>query len=237
MQSFCTIPVTSQRSNSGKVVGPNSLWTVFYFEPTEEMADITESENFDDFYAQVDKFKVRLDRSFALLTQEISERMHALTNRVTVGDTFDQLQKEMLGLFKGCSKVRVRTMLDDFRQQYKGELGAQEPISSNTRELFTQLKALKSIQLFEMILTYLFDTERVEQALDYMAQEYSLFPGLSAKYKEGRDIFTLLSEGTPGMPFGLKRRALSPMPVHKKPILRPPEKPSPKAEKPKYVPV
>lgn len=68
MQSFCTISATSQRSNSGKVIGPNSLWTVFYFEPIEETADIAESENFDDFYAQVDKFKECLDSSFALLT-------------------------------------------------------------------------------------------------------------------------------------------------------------------------
>ena len=51
MQNFCAIPVTSQKSNSGKVIGPNSLWTVFYFEPIEETATIADSTEFDDFYA------------------------------------------------------------------------------------------------------------------------------------------------------------------------------------------
>lgn len=71
----------------------------------------------------------------------------------------------------------------------------------------------KSIQLLEMILTYLFDTENIGQALDYVAQAYALQQGLSVKYKTGRDIFTLLSDEAPGKQFSVKRRELSPMPV------------------------
>ena len=59
--------------------------------------------------------------------------MHALTNRVTAGITFEQMQKEMLGLFQGCSKTRVKAVLDDFRKQCKEELDAQEPISSDVK--------------------------------------------------------------------------------------------------------
>ncbi|CAL6058937.1 Conserved_hypothetical protein [Hexamita inflata] len=217
IRSTTQIPSTKTRSNSAAVVGPNSLFNAFYFEKHDEIsADVVDmASDFQDMYQLFDAFKLQLDVQFGQLCEFISEAMKKLTNSFRSTRDFQVFQKELVTIFEKSKDLKLKNAIDKIETENKIQRNTE---SKQNMKLLQNCELFKAVQLIEMILSFILETNTIQDSLKYLETTTQLQNKMQEVLGQ-RTIFDLI---------GVKRtevQVIRTPSVQSKPILKPePEK-------------